>query len=139
MCFGKIGFVISIVQITEVGPGRILETGNVVFKVSYDAVVFRPFVNEVIDAIVTQIIPESGVMAAAGPLKIFISTHGLPASLVLQDGFIVDSAPADADGVAQPSSKLEVGGDLRLRIIGLKMESQELLAIGTLKGDFLAF
>lgn len=52
-------------------------SGQAVFEVKYQAIVFRPFKGEVLDAIVYNV-SKMGFFAQAGPLEIFVSTHLIP-------------------------------------------------------------
>ena len=57
-CLGKTGYIISITEVRseDVKPGVIeYDTGYVNFKVSYNAILFRPFKHEVLDARVSTV------------------------------------------------------------------------------------
>jgi DNA-directed RNA polymerase II subunit RPB7 len=55
-CSGQYGFIIFVTAVQDIGAGVIQEgTGMVDFQVTYKAIVFRPFRNEVVDAVVTQV------------------------------------------------------------------------------------
>ena len=47
-------------------------TGDVIYKVKFNAIVFRPFRGEVLDGEVIEI-TDNGFMIESGPLKSFIS------------------------------------------------------------------
>ena len=58
----------------DISDGRIQDTtGDVIYKVKFKALVFRPFRGEVLDGEVTQI-DDNGFMIESGPFKSFIST-----------------------------------------------------------------
>jgi DNA-directed RNA polymerase II subunit RPB7 len=60
------GFIITVLQIADenISKGRIDHlSGSVRYEVSFDAVLFRPFKNEIMDAVVTEV---TEVSAAAG-------------------------------------------------------------------------
>lgn len=62
-CTGKYGFVIAVTTIDTIGAGLIQPgQGFVVYPVKYKAIVFRPFKGEVLDAVVTQVMPFSSYM-----------------------------------------------------------------------------
>ena len=48
------------------------------YSVYYSAILFRPFTNEVLDAIVTSASDETGFFSKVGPLVIFVSRHAMP-------------------------------------------------------------
>ena len=53
---GKHGFIIAVTTIDNIGAGMIQHgRGFVVYPVKYKAIVFRPFKNEVLDAVVKQV------------------------------------------------------------------------------------
>lgn len=55
-CLETYGYVIAITAIDEIKMGFIeLGRGSIPFKVKYKAVVFRVFIGEVLDAVVTQV------------------------------------------------------------------------------------
>ena len=55
-CSGKHGYIVAITAVDSLGEGMIIENkGLTVFKVSYKAIVFRPFKGEVVDAVVTAV------------------------------------------------------------------------------------
>lgn len=57
-CTGRYGYVIAIVSLDKISQGRILDynsTGGVAFDLEYTAVLFKPFKNEVVDAIVENV------------------------------------------------------------------------------------
>ena len=71
-------------------PGKLQEaTGLGIFSVKYEAIMMRPFVNEIIDAEVVNCV-EHGFFAKAGPLSIFVSAHLMPEEY--RDNFSVDTA-----------------------------------------------
>ena len=57
----------------DISDGRIQDTtGDVIYKVKFKALVFRPFRGEVLDGEVTEI-TDNGFIIESGPLKSFIS------------------------------------------------------------------
>lgn len=70
------GFVITVLAIEDENISKGLVdslTGFVKYRVSFSALVFRPFRNEVLDAVVTSV-SDIGFFAAAGPLSVLVST-----------------------------------------------------------------
>lgn len=55
-CSGRFGYIITVVRIHSIGKGKILPgSGLAEFKVKYQAIVFKPFKGEVVDAVVTTV------------------------------------------------------------------------------------
>ena len=80
-CSRRYGFVVAITHVYDdhTENGRICEgTGEVTFPMKYNAIVFKPFRNEVLDAVVTENVNKDGFFAKAGPLSIFISYKSMP-------------------------------------------------------------
>lgn len=57
----------------DISDGRIQDTsGEVIYKVVFKALVFRPFRGEILDGVVSEV-SSNGIMIESGPLKSFIS------------------------------------------------------------------
>jgi DNA-directed RNA polymerase II subunit RPB7 len=55
-CSGLYGYIISVVEVVEVGKGVLqANTGFAEYMVEYKAIVFKPFKNQVVDGIVTTV------------------------------------------------------------------------------------
>jgi hypothetical protein len=55
-CTGRYGYVITVLSLQNIGKGKILPgSGLAEFKVNYQAIVFKPYKGEVLDAIVTTV------------------------------------------------------------------------------------
>ncbi|PWN94821.1 putative DNA-directed RNA polymerase II chain Rpb7 [Tilletiopsis washingtonensis] len=131
-CTGKVGFIVKVTGIIDVGDGVILPGGDgkAEFESTYNAVVLKPFKGEVVDALVTNV-NKMGFFATVGPLQIFTSVHLLPVDFKFQP----DSNPAEyasADG-----STIVKGKKVRLRIVGTRIDANEIFAVGLMKEDYL--
>ncbi|KAI1290067.1 DNA-directed RNA polymerase II subunit RPB7 [Halotydeus destructor] len=131
-CTGKYGFVVAVTTIEKIGDG-IIQTGSgfVTYPIKYKAIVFRPFKGEVLDAVVTQV-NKVGIFTEIGPLSCFISRHSIPADME----FDAKSSPpcyktADEDMIIQQDD------EIRLKIVGTRVDATDIFAIGTLMDDFL--
>lgn len=109
------GYIISVLSVENMSEGRILLSGHTSFQVEYQALVLKPVNGEVIDAPIVSC-TKMGYFASIGPLSIFISNYQIPQSL-LED--------------------LGNNSVVRLKIIGTKIDSSKVYAIGTLNDDFL--
>lgn len=55
-CTGRFGYIITVVTLQTISKGKILPgSGLAEFKVSYQAIVFKPYKGEVLDAVVTTV------------------------------------------------------------------------------------
>ena len=128
------GYVVNVIEVPEDEiKSAIIEydSGDVVFKVKYTALLLRPFINEVLDATVSQC-NQLGFFAYVGPLRIFVSKHSMPEDMF--NGF-------DGDKDAWISDDQEIvinsGCGVRLRIKGRTVEAGNITAIGTIKDNYL--
>lgn len=58
-------------RIEEYGEGEIDDAANIVFKVKYTALVFKPKVSEVMDGVVKEV-RELGITVHVGPFRVLI-------------------------------------------------------------------
>ena len=109
------------------------DTGAVVFSVQYEALLFRPVKNEVVDAVVTDV-TQMGFFAFVGPLRVFVSSHQFPPDLNgTEGGEFTGSAWVSGDGQIH----LRDGCGVRVRIMGTVVEQGDVSCIGTIDQDFL--
>ncbi len=129
-CTGRHGYIIRVIAINDIGEG-ILKPGSGLaeFQSRYTAIVMKPFKGEVVDAMVYNV-NNHGFFAHVGPLSIFTSTHLLP----VEYKFVADANPPE---FASPDASLTPGSKVRLRIVGTRVDANEIFAIGTMKEDFL--
>jgi DNA-directed RNA polymerase II subunit RPB7 len=134
LALANYGYVVNVIEVPDdqIKSGIIeFDTGNVVFSVPYTALLLRPFLNEVLDAVVSQCNP-LGFFAFCGPLRIFVSKHSMPEDMF--HGF-------DAEKDAWMSDDKEVviasGSGVRLKIKGRTVEQGNITAIGTIKDNYL--
>ncbi|KAA8491304.1 DNA-directed RNA polymerase II subunit RPB7 [Porphyridium purpureum] len=118
---------------SELPPGEIdSASGMAVFPVRFQALVFRPFKGECVDAHVTRV-TQHGFFAESGPLIIFVSHHLLPEDMQYktEGGEVRFQSRGNAYDVIKALSCV------RLKIIGLKIEATEITATGSMREDFL--
>uniref|UniRef100_A0A7R9YT63 DNA-directed RNA polymerase II subunit RPB7 n=1 Tax=Chlamydomonas euryale TaxID=1486919 RepID=A0A7R9YT63_9CHLO len=132
-CHGKYGYVVCVISVSSIGKGKIRQdgTGYATFKVHYSAVVCRPYIDEVVDVVVTSV-NKAGFFAQAGPYEIFVSNHLIPEDYE----FNTVGEPcytSNEDGAQTVQERTEV----RLRIVGTNLNQAEIFCIGSMKGDFL--
>mmetsp|Transcript_18108 Transcript_18108/g.34359 ORF Transcript_18108/g.34359 Transcript_18108/m.34359 type:complete len:183 (-) Transcript_18108:28-576(-) len=134
LALANYGYVVNVIDVPEdeIKSGIIeYDSGNVVFTVKYAALLLRPFVNEVLDAVVSQC-NALGFFAFVGPLRIFVSKHSMPEDMF--NGF-------DPEKDAWVSDDQEVviapGSGVRLKIKGRTVETGNINAIATIKDNYL--
>ncbi|CAB9526834.1 polymerase II subunit RPB7 [Seminavis robusta] len=128
------GYVVNVIEVLEdqIKSGIIeYDTGNVVFTVKYTALLLRPFINEVLDATVSQC-NSLGFFAFVGPLRIFVSKHSMP-----EDMFNGYDGEKDAWISDDKEVIISSGCGVRLKIKGRTVESGNITAIGTIKDNYL--
>nr|ACO10540.1 DNA-directed RNA polymerase II subunit RPB7 [Caligus rogercresseyi] len=131
-CTGKYGFVIAVTTIDNIGAG-IIQPGNgfVIYPVKYKAIVFRPFKGEVLDAVVTQV-NKVGLFTEIGPPSCFISRHSIPADMTFDPNSNPPCYKTNNEEVT-----IHQDDDIRLKIVGTRVDASDIFAIGTLMDDYL--
>ena len=129
---GKEGYVITVTSVRDedIGQGVIEDSGNVNFVVNYVAILFCPYKNEVMDAVVTYV-THFGFYAEVGPLTVFVSRRAMPEDITTFNSETETWISDDQE------VEIKAGCGVRLRIMGTTIDSTEINAVGTIKGDFL--
>lgn len=131
---GRYGFIVSVLHMETDPPpeGRLDDSsGMAVFNLEYNALVFRPFKGEVMNAVVSKVV-QHGFFAEAGPLTIFVSHHLLP------DEMRFNSARESWRSESiEDSEEIMKDSAVRLRIIGLRIEATTISATGSVKENYL--
>ena len=122
-----------VTRITDEGKGRVqVGTGKATFHMKYQCVAFRPFKGEVVDCVVTQI-NKMGFFADAGPFAIFVSSSLIPDDY--QFSFQGDQGPSFQSG--EQDVNIVMNCEVRVRIVGTRVDATEIFGIGTIKEDYL--
>ncbi|CEH19020.1 rna polymerase ii subunit [Ceraceosorus bombacis] len=131
-CSGETGYIVKVMKVIDIGDGLILpgSEGRAEFNMKYHAIVLKPFKGEVVDVIVTNV-NKMGFFASYGPVEVFTSVHLLPVDYKFQP----DSNPAEF--VSQDGTTIVKGKKCRIRIVGTRVEANEIFAIGLMKEDYL--
>ncbi|KAI9264455.1 RNA polymerase Rpb7 [Sporodiniella umbellata] len=129
-CSGRYGYVVTVVSVSRLEKGKVLSgSGLAEFKVSYQAILFKPFKGEVLDGLVTTV-NKMGFFVDVGPLQVFVSSHLIPNEFK----FDVNGNPpcySSDDQVIQKDVRV------RLKLVGTRVDATEIFAIGTIKEDYL--
>ncbi|XP_066582566.1 DNA-directed RNA polymerase II subunit RPB7 isoform X2 [Prorops nasuta] len=122
----------TVTTIDNIGSGIIQPgQGFVVYPVKYKAIVFRPFKGEVLDAIVTQV-NKVGMFAEIGPLQCFVSHHSIPADMQFCPNVNPPCYKSKEEDVI-----IQADDEIRLKIVGTRVDATGIFAIGTLMDDYL--
>ncbi|KAI8646833.1 DNA-directed RNA polymerase II subunit [Parasitella parasitica] len=129
-CTGRYGYVITVLSLNNIGKGKILPgSGLAEFRVNYQAIVFKPYKGEVLDAVVTTV-NKMGFFADVGPLQVFVSNHLIPTDMRF-----------DANGnppcYSSEDQVIQKDVQVRLKLVGTRVDATEIFAIGTIKEDYL--
>ncbi|KAJ1727972.1 DNA-directed RNA polymerase II subunit [Coemansia biformis] len=129
-CTGRYGYIVAVVAILDIQTGKIIPgQGSAEFVVKYSAILFKPFKNEVIDAVVEAVNP-MGFFADAGPLRIFVAMKMLPTDMKLH----MDSNPPS---LRSDDQKIEKSTQVRIKLVGTRVDATNIYGIGTIKEDYL--
>lgn len=122
-CSGQHGYIIMVTSVDEISPGYIRDgTAMVSYEVQYKAVVFRPFRNEVLDAVVTTV-SKQGFFAEAGPLQMFVAASNMPSNLVFEAAATPQKFQSE-DGI-----RIQQGDLVRLKIAGIRVDAQQIVRV----------
>jgi DNA-directed RNA polymerase II subunit RPB7 len=130
---GKAGYCVCVLQVRPGdGGGKIQEgTGMAIFQLHFEAVMFRPFKNEIMDVKVLNCV-HLGFFGYAGPVKVFVSRHQMPQDM--QDGYnAMDEAWLSEDKEVEIKENCGV----RLKIISCTLENQQWTCVGTIAEEYL--
>ncbi|GAA6042576.1 hypothetical protein JCM8097_003139 [Rhodosporidiobolus ruineniae] len=133
-CSGRLGYIIAVIDEVrgETGHrGRIMEDGQAVFSIKYNAIIYRPFRGEVVDGVVSSV-NKMGIFVDVGPLQCFISTHLVPPDFAFDPNANPPSFSSTEDTLS-----IQKGTKIRLKIVGTRVDATEIFAIGTIKEDYL--
>ena len=74
-CFGEEGYVLSICDILVVSLGFINDdAGSATYRIKYRALVFKPFHDEVLDAVVSNV-TDTGITCSVGPFSFMVGVE----------------------------------------------------------------
>lgn len=145
------------------GQGAIRDgAGSALFTLRYSALVFRPSRGEVLDCVVASV-SKVGFFADAGPMQVrgrgererrekprrsknshthnpshsthttqvFVSNHLIP------DDYEFSAAGEPAFVSADEAARVAAGAEVRLRVVGTRMDASEIFCVASMKDDYL--
>ncbi|KAG2219472.1 hypothetical protein INT45_010392, partial [Circinella minor] len=129
-CSGRFGYIITVVSLLNISKGKILPgVGLAEFKVKYQAIVFKPYKGEVLDAVVTTV-NKMGFFADVGPLQVFVSNHLIPNDMQYDPN-------GNPPSYASEDQVIQKDVQVRIKLVGTRIDATEIFAIGTIKEDYL--
>ncbi|CDH53392.1 dna-directed rna polymerase ii subunit rpb7 [Lichtheimia corymbifera JMRC:FSU:9682] len=129
-CSGRFGYIITVVALLNISKGKVLPgTGLAEFKVKYQAIVFKPYKGEVVDAVVTTV-NKMGFFADVGPLQVFVSNHLIPNDMQYDPN-------GNPPCYSSEDQTIQKDVQVRIKLVGTRTDATEIFAIGTIKEDYL--
>ena len=124
------GLIVHLLGVRSFSKPRIQDgTGHVVVEATFRSIVFRPFRNEIIDCLVDQL-NKTGFYGYFGPMRVFVSRGSMPDDMQFDER-------AGAPAFVGPQQRVANGSEVRVKIIGVKRDGNNLYAVGSIDGDFL--
>ena len=132
-CNERYGYFIKVIRIGDIRNGFIMEgTGDIIFKMKYEVVLFRPFKGEVCDGIIEKILAvEGGIHVRVGPMLVFISKDDIPSK------YEFDEKSNSYINKDDDSDIIKEGEKLRLKYKEIQFDVSDFKPIGTLMDKFL--
>lgn len=132
-CNEKYGYLIKVINIEDMKNGYIMEgTGDIIFKMRYQAVLLRPFKGEVCDGIIEKVLnTEGGIHVRVGPMLVFIANDDIPKD------FRLDDKKNEYVNVNDENDVLKVGEKVRFRYKEIQFDVNEFKPIGTMQDNYL--
>ena len=130
-CNGENGYIIDIIDVTDIGDGLVLDTsGDVQFNVKYTALVFKPKKGDVLDGVVTNV-NQNSIVVSVGPQSVMIAHSSMPSDIEY-DPFTKSYKSADMQSVV-----IQEDNEIRFRVIGVNILANEITCAGTIDEPFL--
>jgi len=131
----NVGFVVTVLDVLKgwMGKGMVDNLmGSAVYHVSYEAIVFRPFKNEVVDAIVTSCNAHGFAADVGGMFNVFVHRGQMPMTTDEDPQTFANDAWVSKDGQYQ----IKAGCGVRLRVLAIKFHHSNITGVGTIKDHY---
>ena len=131
---GEQGYCIEVLDIKSYSRGKLQPaTGMGVFHIVFDAILLRPYINEVLQAQVT-LVNKLGFYATVGPLELFVSQYLMGEEF--QNGYNDDLQQWEANDDDE-NSVITQNSDVTVRVIGSRISNGEWKVVATIDADYL--
>ena len=128
-CNGDNGYIIDIIDVTDIGDGVVLDTsGDVQFTVKYTALVFKPKKGDVLDGVVTNV-NQNSIVVSVGPQSVMIAHSSMPNSMEY-DPYTNTYKSPDMEIIQEDN-------EIRFRVVGVNILANEITCAGTIDEQFL--
>ena len=118
MCDEQLGWIVAVTDVHETGEGKILyNEGGVFYEAEFDAVVFEPMMQEVIDGKVVETV-SFGLFVNVGPVEAL-----LHASQIGDDYFSFDEENERMHS-RETSREVGIGDGVRARIVTVSIDER---------------
>ena len=135
-CNPKYGYFIKVIEIGKVKNGLIMDgTGDIVFKMKYNAVFMRPFVNEICEGIIEEIFKDvGGLHVRVGPMIVLISHENIPTTYNFDKANLCYINPND-------NTELKIGTKVRFKYISCSQYQNDkgFMPMGTMLDNYLGY
>ena len=132
-CNSKYGYFIKIIDVDKIHNGLIMDgTGDIVFKIRYQVVFMRPFVNEVCEGIIEDVFDVGGFHVRVGPMLVYISHDNVHPLYKLDK--------ANRCYINQnDNTELKKGTKVRFRYTDVSQFKNGFAPMGTIKDNYLGY
>ena len=120
-----------VTDFTNISEGMVTDDGTAraKFRVEFDAIAFRPFKGQVLDAVVTEV-NKFGFFAEAGPMNLFVSNQLISDDMKFES---IDNANRHVSSITVSRGKTA----RFVRVVGMRIDAQEIFCVATMKEDYL--
>ena len=131
---GEQGYCIEVLDIKSYARGKLQPaTGMGVFHIVFDAILLRPYINEVLQAQVT-LVNKLGFYATVGPLELFVSQYLMGEEF--QNGYNDDLQQWETNDDDE-NSVITQNSAVTVRVIGSRISNGEWKVVATIDADYL--
>ena len=132
-CNSKYGYFVKVIRIGKINNGLIMDgSGDIVFKMNYQAIFMRPFVNEICEGIIEEVFEVGGFHVRVGPMLVYISHDNVHPLYKLDK--------ANRCYINQnDNTELKKGTKVRFRYTDVSQFKNGFAPMGTIKDNYLGY
>lgn len=117
-CDEQMGWIVAATEVHEVGEGKILyNEGGVFYEAEFDAIVFEPMMQEVLDGSVAEIV-NFGAFVTIGPIEALLHASQIG------DAFYSYDEEGERLHASEENQALNVGDPVRARIVTVSIDER---------------